>query len=44
MGLPKSSTNGISYIPPVPDYAPNTTIVLDSIPQNLPVDTIYVNE
>ncbi len=42
--VPKSSTNGISYIPPVPDYAPNTTIVLDSIPQNLPVDTIYVNE
>ncbi len=40
---PKSSTNGINYIPPVPNYVPNTTIVLDSLPQNIPVDTIYVN-
>jgi len=41
---PKSSTTGINYISPVPEYAPNTTIFLDSIPQNLPVDSIYVVE
>ena len=40
---PKASS-GSKIISVSPEYAPNTTIVFDSIPQNIPVDTIYVND
>lgn len=39
---PKTST-GRRVISVTPEFAPNTTIVLDSLPQNLPIDTIFIN-
>ena len=32
------------YAPPVQEYTPQTIIIFDSVPQNLPCDTIYTNE